>query len=208
MAFEPQISPVTALADAKPNLRRRSPLRFGIVAAQDVAKHYVRVQFADLDGVQSYWLQVPRRRCKLDHDAELPDVGDQVACLMDDTDEAGVVLGAVTSTEDPPPGGFTKDLTYRDWSDGAKASYDRAAHKLEVELPNGGTVDVAIAGSDTHVVIDKNGVQVLGDAIVLAAAGGPAVARVGDTVQVPNVQAGSDTVTGTIVSGSAKATCA
>jgi len=206
VAFNPQINPVTALADAKPNLRRRSPLRYGIVAAQDVAKHYVRVQFADLDAVQSYWLQVPRRRCKLDHDAELPDIGDQVACLMDDTDEAGVVLGAVTSTEDPPPASFTKDQTYRDWSDGAKIYYDRAAHKLEIELPNGGTIDVAIAGSDSHVVINSAGVQVLGDAIVLAAAGGPAIARVGDSVQVYDPDDGM--LTGTITSGSAKATCA
>ena len=33
----------------------------------------------------------------------LPDLGEQVCCLMDENDEAGVVLCAVYSSADPPP---------------------------------------------------------------------------------------------------------
>jgi len=40
--------------------------------------------------------------------------------------------------------------------------------------------------------------------VVALAGGGPAVARVGDQIQVSGVQPGTATVTGTIISGSSK----
>lgn len=80
-------------------------LRFGFVTALDAAGCRVRVQFPDLDGLESYWLPVLRPKTHKDKHYCLPDVGEQVACLLDGEGEEGVVLGAVFGDRDPAQGG-------------------------------------------------------------------------------------------------------
>lgn len=80
-------------------------LRFGFVTALDEAGCRVRVQFPDLDGLESYWLPVLRPKTHQDKHYCLPDVGEQVACLLDGVGEEGVVLGAVFGDRDPAQGG-------------------------------------------------------------------------------------------------------
>lgn len=80
-------------------------LRFGFVTALDEAGCRVRVQFPDLDGLESYWLPVLRPKTRQDKHYWLPDMGEHVACLLDGVGEEGVVLGAVFSERDPAQGG-------------------------------------------------------------------------------------------------------
>ena len=77
-------------------------LRFGIVTKHHESKPYVRVNFGDDDSI-SYWLCVLQSKTMNDKFYILPDIGEQVACLMDEYSEEGVVLGSVYSSEDLPP---------------------------------------------------------------------------------------------------------
>jgi len=81
-----------------------SPFRIGIVSAQDVITGRARVFFPDRDNMQSYWLFILVHKTHLDKGWWMPDIGDQVACLMDDNDEDGAIAGAIYSTVDPTPG--------------------------------------------------------------------------------------------------------
>ena len=80
-------------------------LRFGFVTALDEAGCRVRVQFPDLDGLESFWLHVLRQKTHQDKHYCLPDVGEHVACLLDGAGEEGVVLGAVFGDRDAAQGG-------------------------------------------------------------------------------------------------------
>ncbi len=80
-------------------------LRFGFVTALDETGCRVRVQFPDLDGLESFWLPVLRPKTHQDKHYCLPDINEQVACLLDGAGEEGVVLGAVFGDRDPAQGG-------------------------------------------------------------------------------------------------------
>ena len=74
-----------------------SALRLGIVKEQDVSLARLRVTFNEFDQMLSYWLPVVVTKTQNDKAYWLPDIGEQVVCLMDERDEAGVVLGAIYS---------------------------------------------------------------------------------------------------------------
>ncbi|HJU29769.1 MAG TPA: phage baseplate assembly protein V, partial [Candidatus Binataceae bacterium] len=65
--------------------------RVGLVNAQDPAKCAVRVAFPDRDQLQSWWLPVVVLKTQNDKSYWLPDIGEQVVCLMDEHDEDGAV---------------------------------------------------------------------------------------------------------------------
>lgn len=74
-------------------------LRFGTVTNINPLEVKARVQFAE-DDMTSYWLPVLQTKTLKDKFYAMPDVGEQVACLMDENSEDGVVLGAIYTTED------------------------------------------------------------------------------------------------------------
>ena len=78
-------------------------LRLGIVKDQDVSPCRLRVAFSELDQMLSYWLPVVVPKTQDDKAYWLPDIGEQVVCLMDARDEAGVVVGAIYSQSDVTP---------------------------------------------------------------------------------------------------------
>ncbi len=184
-----------------PGLPSLSPYRVGIVRLQDPANARVRVVFPDHDEVQSYWLPVVVPKTQNDKAYWIPDVGEQVVCLMDEYDEAGAVLGAIYSTADTPPVN-SADKVHFQFEDGASFEYDRAAHALTISLPNAGaTMQVTVNGA-TFAVDSSANITITSPGQIKLAGGGPAVARVGDTVHVTDDEGG--TLTGSIVSGSAK----
>ena len=171
--------------------------RVGLVKTLDAASGRVRVTFPDRDQMQSWWLPVVFAKTQNDKVYWMPDIGEQVVCLMDEYDEDGAVLGAIYSTVDAPP---ASDANVAMWnsSDGASFSYDRAAHALAIALPAGGSV--AISANGAAIAIDAAGaVTVTAAGEIKLAGGGAAIARVGDATTCP---AGS----GQIVAGSAKVT--
>jgi phage baseplate assembly protein V len=123
----------------------------GIVVAIDEASCRVRVEFPDRDdgegtALVSDWLPVGQRKTLGDLDYWLPDEGTQVACLMDEHCEAGVVLCAIYSDADPPPVS-NRDLYYRRFRDGSVIQYDRAGHKLSANIQ--GEIEVTATGNIT-----------------------------------------------------------
>jgi phage baseplate assembly protein V len=86
----------------------------------------------------------------------MPDVGEQVAVLMDEHYEDGAVLGAIYSSVDPPPGGMTADKRHLTTKDSAIFEYDRNQHKLTITLPAGATMNVQVNGSQA-ISFDSSG---------------------------------------------------
>lgn len=124
--------------------------RRGIVSEVDGASHRVRVTFPDRDSVTSGWLDVLVRATHVAKDYDLPALGDQVAVLFDERDEAGCVLGAIYSGVDKPP--TTDPLTRALYfGDGGFVEYDPAAHTLRVGLPAGGQIE--LAGADEPIAL-------------------------------------------------------
>jgi len=174
-----------------------SAFRVGIVQAQDAAGCRVRVTFPDRDQMQSWWLPVMVLKSQSDKGYFLPDIGEQVVCLMDEFDEDGAVLGAIYSTVDTPPPGMTADKLHWSAKDGAAFEYDRSQHALAITLPSGGTVNVTASGAEINIDAAGNVNVVAQRLINLGTAPLRGVARLGDSVTCP---AG----TGTITSASVK----
>lgn len=76
-------------------------LRFGIVSQINPTLVQARVNFGDDDST-SFWLPVLQSKTMKDKFYLMPDIGEEVACLMDENSEDGVILGAVYSSEDVP----------------------------------------------------------------------------------------------------------
>ena len=115
---------------------RGRPFRVGIVKTQDPANARVRVVFAEFDQMLSYWLPVVVPKTQNDKAYWLPDIGEQVVCLMDERDEAGVVLGAVYSKVDGTPV-QSADKYHLGFKDGTSMEYDRVAHVLALSFMDG-----------------------------------------------------------------------
>ena len=77
-------------------------LRFGLVSKIHNEKPLVRVNFLD-DNSFSYWLNVLQSKTQNDKFYIMPDIGEQVVCLMDEHSEEGVVLGSIYSDTDKSP---------------------------------------------------------------------------------------------------------
>jgi phage baseplate assembly protein V len=105
--------------------------RVGIVQQQDTARAKVRVVFPDYDEVISWWLPVMFPKTQNDKAYWIPDIGEQVVCLMDLRDEAGAVLGAIYSEADAPPVN-SADKFHLAFQDGTSIDYDRVAHVLDL----------------------------------------------------------------------------
>jgi phage baseplate assembly protein gpV len=83
--------------------------------------------FAEFDHLLSYWLPIVVPKTQNDKTYWIPDIGEQVVCLMDERDEAGVVLGAIYSQADTTPV-QSADKWHLGFKDGTAIEYDRAAH--------------------------------------------------------------------------------
>jgi len=77
-------------------------LKFGIVTNINPALAQARVQFAD-DDILSFWLPILQQKTQKDKFYAIPDIGEHVACLMDENSEEGVILGAIYSALDDTP---------------------------------------------------------------------------------------------------------
>jgi phage baseplate assembly protein gpV len=192
--------------------------RIGIVQSQDAAHAKVRVVFPDYDQVVSWWLPVIFAKTQNDKAYWIPDVGEQVVCLMDLRDEAGAVLGAIYSDADSPPVNSADKfhLAFKDgasmdydraahvldlkFQDAAEIKYDAAAHALSVSLPTGATFNLTAGAA--QVQIDANGNVIIKAAgqVQLGSGQLAGVARLGDIVRVQDDEGGM--LTGSIVTAS------
>ncbi len=106
-----------------------SAFRLGIVKEQDLSLGRLRVVFIEFDQMVSYWLPLVVPKTQNDKAYWIPDIGEQVVCLMDAHDEAGVVLGAIYSQPDSTPV-QSADKFHVSFKDGATMEYDRSARVM------------------------------------------------------------------------------
>ena len=105
-------------------------LRFGIVSQIDPINVQARVSFED-DESTSFWLPVLQTKTLNDKFYAMPDIGEQVACLMDENSEDGVILGAIYSTEDISATQSEKQLSVN-LEDGSYINADKENKTLTV----------------------------------------------------------------------------
>jgi phage baseplate assembly protein V len=140
------------------------PFRVGIVDAQQLTPFpAVRVKFPDRDNVISYWLHVASRGSQNDKEFWMPDLGEQVLCIMDEHDEYGSVVGSLGNTTDTSPSFAAVGVRGFEASDGAVVTYDRNTHTLLASLPTGSTVNVVTA-QGSKVVLGSDGTALMQDA--------------------------------------------
>jgi phage baseplate assembly protein gpV len=177
--------------------------RVGIVQEQDTALARVRVTFADYDQLRSWWLPIVVPKSQNDKAYWIPDLGEQVVCLMDAHDEAGAVLGAIYSSADATPVssadkwhlGFKDGAAFEydraahvlnlEFTDGASFKYDSGAHALTIALPTGATLTIG-AGTASIAIDAEGNAQVTSLAQIRLGSGQlKGVARLGDQVTCP-----------------------
>lgn len=108
-------------------------LEYGEVSAVDYMTCRIRVRLDERDGVESYWLNVPQRNTQGTQRRPLmPELGEQVAVLLDADGVGGVYLGGVYSTAEPPPV-VDMDTDFVRFSDGTVSTYDRVAGVMTLE---------------------------------------------------------------------------
>nr|BDD43909.1 hypothetical protein 5 [bacterium] len=132
-------------------------LRFGIVTNIDEKDCRARVQFAE-DEMSSYWLAVLQAKTQKDKFYFMPDIGEHVACLMDEHSEAGVILGAIYSDLDEVPV-VSKDKFKIKFEDGTEIEYDRKEHELNVICSN-----INVTGMINHTGLLFNSAGIFSDA--------------------------------------------
>lgn len=137
-----------------------SKLRIGRVSALDPELGRVRVAFGDQDGMESWWLPVLQRRTLGDRTYWMPEVEEQVACLVDEGGVDGYVVGALYSQADPPPV-TAPGRAHAAMKDGAVVEYDRDAHRLTVDLSAAGGDVVIRVPSGKNVFVGGDGAKAL-----------------------------------------------
>lgn len=108
----------------------KSPYRRGIVIEVSAERARARVKFPDRDS-ESGWLEVLQQGAGQTEGYWLPDPDELVACLMDERDEAGCILGSVYTQKHLPPNP-SQDVRRVTFPDGVVVEYDRAASRLLV----------------------------------------------------------------------------
>ncbi len=109
-------------------------LRFGTVTAINPLTARARVQFAQ-DNMTSFWLPILQAKTFKDKYYVIPDVGEQVACLMDENAEDGVILGAIYTTDDTPINQSEKEAA-ANFEDGTFINVNKETQTLTITFPN------------------------------------------------------------------------
>ncbi|MCY1546525.1 phage baseplate assembly protein V [compost metagenome] len=108
-------------------------LEYGEVSAVDYLDCRIRVRLDERDGIESYWLHVPQRNAQgTKRRPLLPELGEQVAVLLDADGVGGVFLGGIYSTAEPPPV-VDEDTDFVRFRDGTTVTYNTASHALAVD---------------------------------------------------------------------------
>lgn len=100
--------------------------KYGLVS--EVKPGYAKVQFAE-DKIVSPWLPVVVRKSQSDKESWPFEINEHVVCLMDETCDEGVVIGAIYNEKDTPDDGEAAGKFRNKFSDGTVIEYDKNASK-------------------------------------------------------------------------------
>lgn len=121
-------------------------LRFGNITEVDPAKGFARVTFTD-DGIVSDWLQFLTLGAIKDNFSHTFSINEQVACLMDENSEEGVILGAIFNDKTPPINGGDGIFRMK-FDDNSVIEYDRNSHECTLDVK--GKINI-ISQLDTEI---------------------------------------------------------
>lgn len=107
-------------------------LRFGNITEVDPSKGYARVTFTD-DGIVSDWLQFLTLGAIKDNFSHTFSINEQVACLMDENSEEGVILGALFNDKTPPISGGDGIFRVK-FEDDSVIEYNRNSHEYKLDV--------------------------------------------------------------------------
>lgn len=107
-------------------------LRFGNITEVDPANGYARVTFTD-DGIVSDWLQFLTIGALKDKFSYTLEINEQVACVMDENSEEGVILGALFNDKSKPSGAG-KGIFKMVFEDGSLISYNKNTHEYDLNI--------------------------------------------------------------------------
>lgn len=125
--------------------------KIGHISEYDPETGLAKVEFKQ-DVIVSGWMQAIVQGSK-ENKYQYPfAVGEQVACMMSQDMNSGIILGAVYSktdeVHDDLKNGTTHGVVYKDE---AKDTYDTAAHERVIELPASGTLTITIGTATIEV---------------------------------------------------------
>ena len=107
-------------------------IRMGRVSTTNPEKMTVKVVFEDKDNMVSDELPVLVQGSSRNRHYWLPDVGEQVCCLMlPNGHNAGICLGSYYSESDPPNAN-SQEVRRIDFGDGSYMQFDRATGSLDI----------------------------------------------------------------------------
>ena len=129
-------------------------LRFGIISQINALNAQARVSFQD-DESTSYWLPVLQTKTFKDKFYAMPDIGEQVACLMDENSEDGVILGTIYSTEDVPAVISEKQISLN-LENNSLINIDKETNSLNITFEN-----INLNGNINHTgtLINTDGIK-------------------------------------------------
>lgn len=110
-------------------------LKFGKIDAIQPETGRARVRFEDNDMV-SDWIPLVVRKSKSDKDFHMFDVGDHVACTMDERCENGIIHGSIYDDTNKPTN-FASGKVGIEFSNGSKIVYDRDANEYTIDITGG-----------------------------------------------------------------------
>lgn len=128
-------------------------LRFGIVSQINPVLAQARVSFED-DESTSFWLPILQTKTLKDKFYSMPDIGELVACLMDENSEDGVILGAIYSSEDVPAVTSEKQISLN-LENNSLINIDKETNTLTITFQN-----INLNGNINHtgVLINTDGI--------------------------------------------------
>ena len=129
-------------------------LRFGIVSQINPLTVQARVNFQD-DNSTSYWLPILQTKTLKDKFFVMPDINEQVVCLMDENSEDGVILGSVYSSVDKPVITSEKQISIN-LEDNSLINIDKETKTLTICFEN-----IKITGNIEHdgVLTNTKGIK-------------------------------------------------
>ncbi len=135
-------------------------LRFGIVSKINPLLAQARVSFEDDESI-SYWLPVLQTKTLKDKFYIMPDIGEQVVCLMDENSEDGVILGSIYSSEDKPTVTSEKQINIA-LENNALINIDKETNTLTITFQN-----INLNGNINHngMLINTEGINSQADII-------------------------------------------